>query len=53
MESYYFTFGHGQIALDGRDMNNKFVHVTADSYGTARHLFIEQIAIPEMGDPAK
>ena len=51
MKDYYFTFGSNHRVHQGNDLialNNHWVRITAESYGTAREIFVEQFSTPFM-----
>lgn len=53
MKKFYFTFGQDHVTKGGQKMRNYWVTVEAVDYYTARELFCDEFAEPEMGDPAR
>lgn len=51
MDNYYFTFGYNHTTKDGYPLEDHWVRVVADSYDTARELFITSFAIPYLLRP--
>lgn len=47
-QNFYFTFGQSHYTIDGVYMGNRWVRVEADSYSSARILFVEQFSSVKM-----